>query len=135
MRRLTGLTILVAGAMLALPAQAQTKRQLDLCNNVGNKSTPEQMVSNCAAFIQGKTRGAQLGPFYVNRGIGYFGLQQYDKAMADFERALELIPKNPIPYLQRANVWLARGQPEKAVADLNRSVELNPKWVFRESSG
>lgn len=130
MRSLIALGAVVVGLMFAVPAQAQSQKQLNLCNNAGNKSTPEQMVANCSLFIKGKARGPQLGPFYINRGIGYFGLQQYDKAFADIEQGIALVPKNPVGYLQRANVWQARGELDKAIADLTRATELNSKYVY-----
>ena len=38
---------------------------------------------------------------YVERGITYSNKRQYDKAISDFTKAIEIKPKNPLAYHQR----------------------------------
>ena len=38
---------------------------------------------------------------YVERGITYSNKRQYDKAISDFTKAIEIKPKNPLAYQQR----------------------------------
>jgi tetratricopeptide (TPR) repeat protein len=63
------------------------------------------------------------------RAETYRGLHEYDKALDDYSKAIELEPMNP-------NTWNARGycynhlpvpQPDKAFADLTKAIKLDPK--------
>ena len=54
---------------------------------------------------------------YTPRGRAYGVTKQYDKAIADFTKAIELAPKNHYNYLDRAVTYQNMGQLEKAKAD------------------
>jgi tetratricopeptide (TPR) repeat protein len=67
------------------------------------------------------------------------GLQQYDKALADYSETIALDPKNAAARYNRGLAYLELHQYEKALADLNKAIELDPKnagfcnnlaWLF-----
>ena len=78
-------------------------------------------------------RGLKIAPNYVDlidtRGVIYYRLGQYDKAVQDFTRCLKLYPTGTpaaaatYVHLGRALVGLA--QKDKAVENLNKALELN----------
>jgi tetratricopeptide (TPR) repeat protein len=53
----------------------------------------------------------------------------YDGAMADFSRALELDPQSADAYLQRADAKEKKGDDDGAIADFNQALTLEPKNV------
>jgi tetratricopeptide (TPR) repeat protein len=62
---------------------------------------------------------------YWSRGnVYFFGLKNYDKAITDYTRSMELNPKDPRAYESRANAYEARGEQEKARADRKKHEEL-----------
>ncbi|HLP22341.1 MAG TPA: tetratricopeptide repeat protein [Chitinophagales bacterium] len=65
-------------------------------------------------------------PFFLRRGVAYKNLEQYDKAIADYNRALELKPGYADAYHNRARVWERKGEFDKAIEDYSRAIELNP---------
>ncbi|MGA2258790.1 MAG: protein kinase, partial [Thermoguttaceae bacterium] len=75
-----------------------------------------------------------MRPDYANahrcRGLACAKLKQWDKALADFSKAIELDPKD-------ANTWNSRGlaynelkQGDKARADYSKAIELDPKYAL-----
>ena len=59
----------------------------------------------------------------------------FDTAIADFNEAIRLNPKDPSRVCSiEANFWLAKGDFDKAVADCNEAIRLNPKytWAFKK---
>ncbi|MDP2731016.1 MAG: tetratricopeptide repeat protein, partial [Dehalococcoidales bacterium] len=52
---------------------------------------------------------------------------QYDLAIADYNKAIELDPKNANAYLNRAFAYYNNKQYDLAIADYNKVIELDPK--------
>jgi TolB-like protein/Tfp pilus assembly protein PilF len=57
----------------------------------------------------------------------YWGHRQYEKALAEFNRTLELQPNNGLARLYRAYVYRRRGEWERSLADSQRAAELDPR--------
>jgi TolB-like protein/Flp pilus assembly protein TadD len=57
----------------------------------------------------------------------YWGHRQYDKALAEFNRTLELQPNNALAQQFRGWVYRRRGEWERAIADIRRAEELDPR--------
>jgi tetratricopeptide (TPR) repeat protein len=67
------------------------------------------------------------------RGLAYYGLDQDDKALADFSTAINAINKFPTRLRASWVIWFQRGQTyyrlrqmDKAIADLTRVISENP---------
>jgi serine/threonine protein kinase/Flp pilus assembly protein TadD len=63
----------------------------------------------------------------ASRGTKYLQLHQYDKAVADLSRAIELNPKWQLPLFNRGSAYMSLHQYDKALADYTKAIELNPK--------
>ena len=70
---------------------------------------------------------------YNNRGIAYIWKKQYDLAVADFNKAIELDPKNGKAYNNRAIVYSYQGETDKARQDLQKAqslgIAVNPDFL------
>jgi tetratricopeptide (TPR) repeat protein len=64
---------------------------------------------------------------FNNRGIAYYHLGDWQRALADFDRAIRDAPRLPDLYNNRGNVWLAQENWEKALADFERVIKLAPR--------
>jgi len=64
----------------------------------------------------------------------YHGHRQYENALAEFNRTLELQPNNGLARSYCAAVYRRRGEWERALADFQRAEELDPRdaWNPRE---
>ncbi len=57
----------------------------------------------------------------------YWGHRQYEAALTEFSRTLELQPNNALARLYRASVYRRRGEWERSLADFQRAEELDPR--------
>lgn len=63
---------------------------------------------------------------HYNRGIAHSHLSQLDKALADFNQALQLDPNLAAAYNNRGMVHYRLSQFDKAVSDLDTAIRLGP---------
>jgi tetratricopeptide (TPR) repeat protein len=57
----------------------------------------------------------------------YHGHRQYEMALTEFNRTLELQPNNALAQQYRGYVYRRRGEWERSLADLQRAQELDPR--------
>jgi WD40 repeat protein/Tfp pilus assembly protein PilF/tRNA A-37 threonylcarbamoyl transferase component Bud32/DNA-directed RNA polymerase subunit RPC12/RpoP len=69
----------------------------------------------------------QAPPFYSGRGQLYLHLGQTDKAVADFSRVIEQVPRDSGAWGDRAEALARLGEWDRAAADLRKTVELAPE--------
>jgi len=59
------------------------------------------------------------------RGLDFLAKADFDAAIADFNRALELTPTSAWTFAERGVAYLRSGRPAQAVEDLSRALELD----------
>lgn len=64
-------------------------------------------------------------PCYLGRAEAYYETGQYDKAISDFTKAIELGSER---YTDRGLAYYAMGQYEKAISDYDKTLELHPRY-------
>ena len=67
---------------------------------------------------------------YINRGNIKLDIGQKDAAIADYDRAIALNPKNYLAYINRGNFKFDTGDKDAAIADYDRAIALNPKYAL-----
>lgn len=70
-----------------------------------------------------------VSEFYSQRGLTYYALDDFESAIADFTKAIELRSDNPDRYVNRGNAYLQIESFEAALEDYNKAIELSPKLV------
>ena len=67
---------------------------------------------------------------YVNRGHIYLEQSLWDKALADYNRAIEINPKlNGRTYYNRGIIYEMRGKLAEVLADYDKAIELRPSFI------
>jgi len=66
---------------------------------------------------------------HVNRGIDYSKQGQYDKAISEFNKAIETKPRYTLAYYNRGNAYSNRDQYEKVISDYTKATEINPRYA------
>ena len=71
---------------------------------------------------------------YFYRAVAYQALEQFDNAMLDYTKAIQLNPRMTDAYYNRAHISLSRKDIQnpdikKAVADLEKAIEFDPKFI------
>ena len=64
---------------------------------------------------------------YYNKGNAYANLEQYEKAIADYSKAIEIDPKYTLAYINRGLAYANLKQYDKAIADYSQAIKLDPK--------
>jgi tetratricopeptide (TPR) repeat protein len=58
------------------------------------------------------------------------GKGQYDKAISDFNKAIDLNPKFAEAYNNRGLTYAKKGQYDKAISDFTKTIEINPSYTL-----
>ena len=72
--------------------------------------------------------GAENAEYYNNRGWTYFTQGQYDLAIADFNRAIQLDPNYAVAYNNRGVVY-SMDDYDLAMADYTQAIQLDPNYA------
>lgn len=80
-----------------------------------------------------RSRTPETAAAYVTRGNMLMNRKEYDDAIADFDKALEMDPKEDMALADRALAHFYQGRKDLAVKDLDAASALNPRnpVVFR----
>jgi tetratricopeptide (TPR) repeat protein len=62
-----------------------------------------------------------------SRGIIYVEKGQYDQAISEFSKAIEIDSSIAVAYFNRGLVYLGKGQLDEALSDFNKSIEIDPR--------
>lgn len=72
---------------------------------------------------------AKAKPFYEN-GKARFGQGDFEGAIVEFTKAIEIDPRNPFVYAARGNAKTSVGALDEAIGDFSKAIELDPtRWV------
>ena len=116
--------LLLLGAATA--ASAQGKSDEDLCATATNN--PDLAIQHCTRAIDSKRfSGMQLARLHYNRGLEYATKGQADRAIADYDSAIRLVPKYGDAYVGRGNAWGLKNDGDRAIADFDAAISINPK--------
>ena len=63
---------------------------------------------------------------YNGRGMAYGSMDEDDKAIADFGRAIAIDPNNADVYHNRGFTYSVLGEYAKAIADYDRAIAIDP---------
>ncbi len=69
---------------------------------------------------------------YLARGDQYFGLKDYDRAIADYSQAIFLMPDFAEAYNNRGLAYALKGKDNmvKAIADYSQAIQLRPDYAY-----
>jgi tetratricopeptide (TPR) repeat protein len=83
-------------------------------------------VETCTRAIEhGRLKVRDMASTLVNRGIVLAAQERYQDALEDYNRAMDIMPELPEPYVGRGNLLFLADRLELAVADYNKALELN----------
>jgi tetratricopeptide (TPR) repeat protein len=105
------------------PQQAHAHCNDDMLLEVG----PIFAIQACTNIIvTGRESGEALAAAYTYRGMAYFRKDDVDRAMADYNRAIELDPQQRDAHYFRGLDYAAKRDYDRAIADYDKSIEINP---------
>lgn len=118
--------VFVLFAALAPHAAAAVAEREPECGSV--TGDPELAIKVCTRLIEfaGLDR-PNLAQAYYARGSEWASQRNYDRAISDFNMALELDPKLAGAYYNRALAWSEKNEHDRAIADYDAALQLSPR--------
>jgi tetratricopeptide (TPR) repeat protein len=87
-------------------------------------------ISACTAFLaSGVGSSGVKSQAHILRGNAYFKKGNYDQALNDFNKAIKLVPSNPIAVNNRGNIEARLGLYDKAIADYTEAIHWKPEYA------
>ena len=119
----------MAGALSASgAAQAQLSPDWTRCIDQGGRSTPDIVASACSTVIaSGAADAKSLGVAYGKRGNAHHDKGEYDRAIADYTKAVAINPSDAVIYNNRGIAYRAKGDNDSAIADYSKVIEIDPR--------
>ncbi len=66
---------------------------------------------------------------YNHRGLVYFAMSDYRRAVEDFTSAIQMASEDTRVYTNRGLAYRMLGEYDRALEDFNKSIEINPLWA------
>ena len=129
--RFAAVLVLTLALNPAAPCVAQTTgpSALELARAAEAKRTSlvDEVSRLTAAIDPGRLRGKELAEVFRYRGIAFSRLNQNERALEDFDKAIELDQLNPEYYEDRAITYLKLRDLSRAQTDLAMALGLDSK--------
>ena len=119
---------LVTSLALIAPGIASAQQYQDWTWCYEPDSTRDQTIAGCTALIlSGRESQDHLAVEFYNRANAHHAMGNYDYAIADYDQATRLNPKDAPTYNNRGNAYSKKGDYEHAIADYDQAIGLNPE--------
>ncbi|MDQ2807943.1 MAG: tetratricopeptide repeat protein [Chloroflexota bacterium] len=89
----------------------------------------EDWASALTRFSAALSQGAEdptQDAIYFYRGTTFYKKKDYDRAIADYNKAIELHLNASVSYNNRGSAYATKGDYSHAIADYNKAIELQP---------
>lgn len=117
MRALTVLGVLLSATIVAADDRP-------LCDN--QDASPDAIITACSARILNGVTGKELAITLRNRGFGYALKNDYDRAIADYDRSIEIDPTAAKTFDLRGIAYRGRHDEDRAIADFDQAIKFDP---------
>jgi len=88
----------------------------------------DRTIRGCTKLIKSGRLDRKSRPgAYYNRGNAYNKKGLYDRAITDFDKTIELIPRFANAYNSRGIAYNKKGLYDRAITDFDKGIKLNPK--------
>lgn len=111
--------------MLALAFVSVSSGATDPCKEYAVHREYDKAIEECTKQINGEIAVKYLEYSYSNRGAAYANKKQYDNAISDYTKAIELNPGYAAAYHNRAIAYAKTEQHDKAISDFSKVIELS----------
>ncbi len=126
---LSGFIALMIISVLPMPALA------DMVDDCAQSADPYRAIEGCTAAISsGRWTGRGLAWAYHNRGNTYQRLDQYERAIADYDQAIQLAPDRAGAYTDRGTAYQNLNRHQRAIADYDQAIRLDPDHALAYSN-
>jgi tetratricopeptide (TPR) repeat protein len=132
-RKTTLIIVLNCIVLILIVAYSTTKKQKEniaLTQKLDTAQLVQKQKDSLLSEIKTQLDSVSLANEQLNLGVLYATSKQPSKAIDAYTRAIELDPKNSVPYNLRGYIYLIKGDYEKAVFDLKKSVKIDSNDIW-----
>src|SRR5712691_12784123 len=113
------------GAWLGIwPAAAETVQAAKQSCTGNSDIAWGTQIKSCTTLIQAGSEAQNLALNYYKRGIAYFNVGDWDKAIADNSEAVRINAKYADALVNRGAAYARKGQIDRAVQDYDQAIRL-----------
>jgi uncharacterized membrane protein YhaH (DUF805 family)/cytochrome c-type biogenesis protein CcmH/NrfG len=118
-----GIALLGAVILLA-PRDAKLAVDILLASNADdNQCFRDKDIPACNRVIAAHPKTTQA---YMARGLAYYNKGEYDRAIADYDQAIQLVPNYALAFNERGSAYFLKRDFDRAIGDYDQSIRLNP---------
>jgi tetratricopeptide (TPR) repeat protein len=89
---------------------------------------PERRIGPCSALIDAPDTAPDVrAKAFFMRGLAYWQLNQRERAIADYDKAIRIAPQYGAALNNRADAYLRLGKPAEGMPDIDRALEVAPQ--------
>ena len=111
-------------------AQSGPEEAAAWCMGQDNASI-ERQINGCTWIIgSGRYAERNVSIAYNNRGNARSEQGDRAGALADYNQAIRIDPRNALPYNNRGKLRNDQGDVDSALADYNEAIRIDPRYVF-----
>jgi tetratricopeptide (TPR) repeat protein len=93
--------------------------------------SPKDRIAACTKLIEsGQFTGRQLAQAFVTRGAAYDDNKQYELAIREYTKAIELQPDFALAFNGRGSAYDENGQLDLALANYKEAIRLDPSFSY-----
>jgi len=119
-------SVLIALCLFATVSAQAANPDVTGCES---ERVPSQQIEYCTRVIQsGLYSGVDAAWVYRNRASAHLIEQNYDQAIADYDKAIRLKPDYPGALVDRGQAYAGKRQYDRAVADYDAAIRLKPGY-------
>jgi tetratricopeptide (TPR) repeat protein len=86
----------------------------------------QELMDDIFNYDKAKAINPKALAFY-NSGLAWYDKKDYDKAITDYTKAIEIDSKYADAYYYRGAAWHDKGNLDKAITDYTKAIAINPK--------
>jgi tetratricopeptide (TPR) repeat protein len=101
----------------------------DLCYDYVEARQYDEAIEQCTKQYDNAQTNRNRAIILNNRGNAYYYKGQYDRAIEDYNNAIELNPNYTHAYYNRGLAYYQKVQYDRAIEDYNNAIELNPNYT------
>ena len=119
---------LVGLAIAVLSGCAPDSPDIATCKgDVFSQDLVQAKLAACARLIASGAQGEALEQALAGRGEAYRRSNDFDRAIRDFDQALQMNPRDSAALNNRGRAYLQQGKTALALADFNAAIRANPE--------
>src|SRR3974390_2553835 len=119
------LLLMLSSLASSAAAQGSVLDNVDLCNGV-DRSSPGPQTRGCTALLKSDADNPKvLAIAYNNRGNAYSTQGQFDLAIQDYDKSINLDPNFAKPLNNRGVAYKKQGDYDRALQDFNAAIFID----------